>query len=42
MAGNNIRRFIFQINKNQMKLIWHKLDFFGNNKAKRVILWIRN
>jgi hypothetical protein len=31
-----------QKDKNQMKLIWHILNSFGNNKAKRVILWIQN
>ena len=37
-AGNSIHQFILQINKNQMKIIWHTLNSFGNNKAKRVIL----
>ncbi len=43
MAGNSIRQFILdQKNKNQMKIIWHTLNSFGNNKAKRVVLLIRN
>ena len=31
-----------QKDNNQMKLIWHTLNSFGNNKAKKVILWIPN
>jgi hypothetical protein len=43
MARNSFRQFIFdQKDKNQMKLIWCTLNFFGNNKAKKVILLIQN